>query len=97
MTEPTAAQTIFRQNPDVIGAEVSGEMILLNTKTSIYLEVDDIGVRIWGLLETPRSFGALIEALRREYDVDEAVCAANTDAFLQYLAQNEFVAAGDAA
>jgi hypothetical protein len=97
MTEVTSAQAIFKQNPDVVGAEVSGEMILLNTKTSVYLEIDDIGARIWALMETPRSFGSLVEELQKEFDVDQAVCTANTDAFVRYLAESGFLAAGEPA
>jgi len=92
MTQALSPHVIFKQNPDVVGAEVSGEMILLNTQTSVYLEIDDIGARIWALMETPRTLDALIHALLKEFDVDEAVCTANTDAFVQYLADNDFLA-----
>ncbi|HXC56378.1 MAG TPA: PqqD family protein [Rhizomicrobium sp.] len=92
MADSAAAPATFAQSSAVVGAEIAGETILMNMDTAVYLEIDPVGARIWALLEQPRTFKALVEALMAEFDVDETVCAANTDAFLSYLAAQGFVA-----
>ncbi|HEY4939803.1 MAG TPA: PqqD family protein [Rhizomicrobium sp.] len=89
------SEPIFRQNTDILLAEVSGEAVLTRTATQTCLELDEIGARVWTLLAKPRTFASLIDALMSEFDVDEEVCVANTEAFLQYLTEREFLIVSD--
>ena len=86
---------VFRQNPDVVCADVAGETILLHGGSGASLEIDEIGRSIWDLLAVPQSLASLAKALMRAFDVDEAVCIANTEPFLQYLAGHGFLVRTD--
>lgn len=87
----------YVQRPEVTCTEISGERVLRHGKTGIGLEVDGVGFRIWRLLATRQTLESLTTALVTEYHVDEDVCAANTDAFLQYLVELDFLAMSDTA
>ena len=42
----------FQLSPDVLFQEVSGEMVLLDLNSEQYFGLDEIGARIWSLLES---------------------------------------------
>lgn len=61
----------IRISPDVLFQEVSGECVLLDLKSDNYFGLDDVGTRIWQLIE---EFGgdlrAVVESMAAEYAVD---------------------------
>ena len=81
----------FAHAPDVLGSEVSGEMVLLDSKNWNYAQLDDIGSRIWELLKEPRTLSALVEELIREFAVNEELCRVDTEAFLLDSIKNGIV------
>ncbi len=56
---------------EVLAQEVDGETVLLDLQSESYFGLDEVGTRIWQLLqehsELQKVFGILLE----EYDVDE--------------------------
>jgi Coenzyme PQQ synthesis protein D (PqqD) len=89
-------ETVFARDPDVIGAEVAGEIILLNSRNWTYLDFDDIGARIWTLLQEPQTLSSLVDRLVREFSVDDVICQHDTEMFLRDLADKGFVVLRDA-
>jgi len=81
----------FGRAPEVLGTEVAGEMVLLDSKNWNYVELDDIGSRIWELLNEPRTLSALVEELMREFAVSQEVCRCDTEAFLLDSIKNGIV------
>ncbi|MEP6390077.1 MAG: PqqD family protein [Halioglobus sp.] len=58
-------------SPDVISQEVSGETVLLDLKSENYFGLDEVGTRIWQLIESAGDLEAIFNTLMEEYDVDE--------------------------
>jgi hypothetical protein len=56
-------------SPEVLFQEVSGEMVLLDLASENYFGLDEIGARVWGLLESGSSVGEVMDALMEEYEV----------------------------
>lgn len=77
--------TILRVSPHVAHAEVDGETTVLDPRSGQYVGLEDVGARIWAALSAPASIEAVIVALRAEYDVDDAECAADVLAFVDEL------------
>ena len=57
-----------------ISSELADEAVILNLDSGIYYGLNEGGARIWELIQQPRSFGELHEALLKEYDVPAEVC-----------------------
>lgn len=55
--------TIVRRGSLFLTAGVGDETVMMNSNTGRYFGLDDIGSDIWRRLETPLSFGALVDAL----------------------------------
>jgi hypothetical protein len=72
----TDATTICR-SPSVVAAEEDGELIMMNLDQSRYFSLDAIGAVIWGHLEQPLSFAALVDRLADEYEASRSTIVAD--------------------
>ena len=54
---------------DVLFTEVSGQAVILNTRTGKYHGLNEVGTRMWSLLAEDGLIGSAFRALRAEYDV----------------------------
>ena len=55
---------------DQISSDLGGEVAILGLKTGMYYGLDEIGARIWSLVQEPRIVGNLMGTIVDEYDVD---------------------------
>ncbi len=85
MAEQMSGEIVFQRHPEVIGIEVSGEMVLLDSRNWTYLDFDDIGSRIWVFLSEPQTLPELVDKLTGEFAVDAMACRRDTETFLQDL------------
>ena len=76
---------VFVRAPTPLSAEVDGELVMLDPATSRYFGLADTGMRIWQLLEEPRSLDDVADALLREYEVDRQQCVAEVVEFVHQL------------
>ena len=56
-----------RISGDVVFREIDGEAVLLDLGTSIYFGLNEVGTRIWNLLQQDGSLQKTLDALEREY------------------------------
>jgi len=72
---------------DVLSQEVNSETVLLDLDGESYFSLNEVGTRIWQLLNGGPAFAGLLEALSGEYDVDPAQLEDEVDALLRQLAE----------
>ena len=70
---------------DVMTADFSPDVVLLNLQDGVYYSVEDVGARVWTLLQTPIALGAILDAIATEFDVDRAQSDRDVRAFVQQL------------
>jgi hypothetical protein len=71
---------------DQVWCDLVGEAVILNLKSGVYFGLDPVGARVWSLIQEPKTVGAVLEALLREYDVEPGRCEADLLALLEQLA-----------
>jgi hypothetical protein len=64
----------IRIEDDVLFQELQGEAVLLNLKTGVYLGLNQLGTRIWQLLQEDGALNKVVDVILREYDVTEEKC-----------------------
>jgi hypothetical protein len=74
-------------SPEVLFQEVSGEMVLLDLASENYFGLDEIGARIWGLLESGSSVGETLDALMEEYEVEREMLESDVRELLEKLVE----------
>lgn len=57
-----------------ISSDLAGEAVILNLKSGVYFGLNEVGARIWTLIQQPQSLRDLRDALLAEYDVAPEVC-----------------------
>lgn len=91
MRRMTSEDATIGRAAGVVEAQFDDVRVLLNDDLE-YLGLDEVGQRIWDLLEEPSSLGELVDRLTDEYEVDEATCRADVSRFLDALQQHQLVA-----
>lgn len=60
----------IRCNPDVAGADLDGELVLLDTRTGVYYGLNRVGAEVWRLLAQDWPVEAIIGHLLENYEVE---------------------------
>lgn len=76
---------IVTRNDEMMSAPVDREIVFLNQSTDSYVALDEVGRKIWDLLDRPRRVGELIDVLCSEYDGPRETITADVVAFLREL------------
>ena len=73
---------IISKNIEIDDTDIDGEKVMMNLDKGQYFMMNEVGSRIWEIIETPIHVKGIVEKLREEYDVDEQTC---TDKVLEFL------------
>ena len=57
-------------SPDVISQEVSGETVLLDLNSENYFGLDEVGTRVWQLIEASGKLQDIYDTMLAEYEVE---------------------------
>jgi hypothetical protein len=57
-------------SPDVLAQEVSGETVLLDLNGEKYLGLNEVGTRVWQLLQDSDDLNSIFNTLLVEYEVE---------------------------
>lgn len=74
------------QSPAQVSSDLVGEVVILNLASGVYYGLDEVGARIWSLIQEPKTLGEVRDTILSEYDVDAARCEADIRALLENLA-----------
>ena len=67
----TLTQRLLRSE-DVLSQNLDGEAVLLDLASETYFGLNEVGTRVWELLESSRSLGEIATLLQSEYEVESA-------------------------
>ena len=82
----TRMNRIVTLSSDVLYQEVAGEGVLLDLKSERYFGLDEVGARIWELLQQGGTSEQVFDVLLAEYEVDPQRLAGDLDDLLEKLA-----------
>jgi hypothetical protein len=80
---------------DQISSDMAGEIVMLNLKNGTYYGLDEVGARVWNLIQEPRSVSAVCDAILAEYQVEPDRCEGDLLALLGELAAAELIEVRD--
>ena len=88
---PITSKTVLQRNPDQLFTMIDDEVIMLNIKQEEYLNLNSHASYIWQQLETPRSFGELIDQLCCAYNVEKKVCIDDSLEFIIEFVEKDII------
>lgn len=80
-----------QRNPKLLANQMDGEIVMMSIDNGEYYGLDEVGSRIWELMEKPVSIHNLVEQLMAEFDVDYDDCLRDTQEFLEDLFDKDLV------
>lgn len=66
--------SIISALPDQVFSKLGDESVILNVKTGKYFGLNDVGSRIWSLIQQSTTLSTVVQTLLDEYDVDPKQC-----------------------
>lgn len=76
---------------EVLAQEVDGETVLLDLQSESYFGLDEIGTRIWQLLQEHNKLQKVFDILLKEYDVDEKLLGNDLNELLNKLLDKKLI------
>ncbi|MGH9892303.1 MAG: PqqD family protein [bacterium] len=80
---------------DVVFEILDREAVLLNLNTGVYFTLNEVGTRIWQLIEQRRNPSQIRQTLLEEYNVQREVIDADLNELLSELASRGLVFVDD--
>jgi hypothetical protein len=76
---------------DQVSSDLGGEVAILDLKAGMYYGLDEVGARIWELIQEPRAVREVHNMLLSQYDVERERCERDLLSLLQQLADEGLV------
>lgn len=83
--------TIPIPNPNVVGRVVADEAVLVLPEKGTVKVLNEVGARIWSLVDGIRSASEISEVIFSEFDVDLSTAQKDTLDFLDELASRDVI------
>ncbi len=81
----------IKASPEVMSQEVSGETVLLDLASESYFGLDEVGTRVWQLLQEGGSLQRVFDTMLKEYEVEPEQLTADLDELLTKLSESGLV------
>lgn len=78
-----------------VSTEVEGESVLLNFDEGVYYGLDQVGARVWQLLQAPVTPAEIRDSIVAEYEVEPERCGADIQELLEELRAAGLIEVGD--
>ncbi|MES2056359.1 MAG: PqqD family protein [Pseudomonadota bacterium] len=83
---------MIERRGDWLSARVGDEIMMMSAEKGNYLGVNEVGARIWELIETPSDIDAVCAALQHEFVIEPDICRSEVEAFLEQMEKHGAVA-----
>ena len=83
--------TIINKNLEIDDTDLDGEKVMMNLDKGEYFMMNEVGSRIWEIINESINVKGIIETLRSEYEVDEETCKDTVIEFLGRLNDAELI------
>jgi len=78
-----------------VSVDLDGEVVVLNTDSGIYYSLQEVGARVWNLMQNPVPVESIRDTIMEEYAVEEKRCVADLLSLLGKLREEGLVEVRD--
>jgi hypothetical protein len=89
--------TVVVAGRDQFSCPLGDSIVLLDLKAGLYFSLDNVGARVWQLLQQPRTVAEVRQTIVDEFDVSPDRCERDLAVLLQDLAERNLIEIRDAA
>ena len=96
MVEAISRNATVQAVPNQVSSVLGSETVVLQLKTGTYFGLNEVGSRVWALVQQPTTLDAILRAITDEYDVAPETCERDLLELLSSLQRANLVRVGDA-
>ena len=75
----------MKLSPDVVFRNLDGEAVILDLATGTYFGLNEVGTRVWQLVDEGRDLPQIVEIVTTEYEADRETIARDVRKLLDDL------------
>jgi hypothetical protein len=83
--------SIITASGEQISSSLGEETVILNLKNGVYHGLNEMGTRIWDLIQQPKVVKEIKQTLLEEYEVESEVCMRDLLTLLENLKVSELI------
>jgi hypothetical protein len=80
-----AEEVMYSRKDGWLAAYVGEELVMMSAESGAYLGLNDVGAKVWEMIDQPKALAAICEGLAREFETTPQACQAEVEAFLAEL------------
>jgi hypothetical protein len=80
---------------DQVSSDIGGEVAILNLHAGMYYGLDEVGARVWQLLQEPTVVGDIQATIAQEYEVEPVRACEDVLALLKQMADEGLIEVED--
>ncbi|MEG1312097.1 MAG: lasso peptide biosynthesis PqqD family chaperone [Romboutsia sp.] len=84
-------ESLVLKNLEIDDTDLDGEKVMMNLDKGQYFMMNEVGSRIWDIIEKPMKVNEVIKTLTSEYDVDSKTCEDTVVDFLGRLSNADLI------
>lgn len=66
--------SIISRNEDLVSSDLDDGLVMMSLENNSYYGLDNIGKRVWEIIEEKKTFQNIVNIILLEYDVSEKEC-----------------------
>ena len=82
---------VIKKNQVILSNQIDNETVMMDIEKGEYYGINQVGTRIWSLLEHPHTIEQLCETLLEEFEVTEEECFQDVREFVARLAEKKMI------
>ena len=91
MTQTISTSSVVAATKEQVSADLGGEAVILLLKSGVYYGLNDLGTRIWDLVQEPRTVSDVRDVILKEYNVEPDLCERDLLTILLDLAAERLI------
>ena len=84
-------QSTIVASKNQVSCDLSGETVLLNLQKGVYYGLDQVGNRVWNLIQQPKTIHEIQQVISEEYEVDADQCRQDLLVLMEELQTNGLI------
>jgi len=87
---------MWKHSPDVVYRDLEGEAVILDLASGTYFGLNEVGTRVWRMIDEGRDAAEIVDIVATEYQADRGNIAQDVARLLNDLSARRLIVAGGA-
>ena len=86
---------MWKHSPDVVFRDLEGEAVILDLASGTYFGLNEVGTRVWQMIDEGRDTAQIVDVVAAEYQADRATIAQDVARLIDSLSARRLIVAAE--